>query len=75
MNKEAVIIGESYECRKTDFARPIIGEVLRKEDDGCVVNVERFYGLDVDKIDQVEGQVLIKYSEVTGIVTNNRFFS
>lgn len=75
MNKEAVIIGESYECRKTDFARPIIGEVLRKEDNGCVVNVERFYGLDVDKIDQVEGQVLIKYSEVTGIVTNNRFFS
>lgn len=75
MNKEAVIIGESYECRKTDFARPIIGEVLRKEDGGCVVNVERFYGLDVDKINQVEGQVLIKYSEVTGIVTNNRFFS
>ncbi|MEG0629025.1 MAG: hypothetical protein RR492_08265 [Enterococcus sp.] len=75
MNKEAVIIGESYECRKTDFARPIIGEVLRKEANGCVVNVERFYGLDVDKIDQVEGQVLIKYSEVTGIVTNNRFFS
>lgn len=75
MNKEAVIIGESYECRKTDFARPIIGEVLRKEGGGCVVNVERFYGLDVDKIDQVEGQVLIKYSEVTGIVTNNRFFS
>ncbi len=29
MNKEAIIVGESYECRKTDFARPIIGEVIR----------------------------------------------
>ena len=42
MNKEAIIVGESYECRKTDFARPIIGEVIRKENNGCIVNVERF---------------------------------
>lgn len=75
MNKEAIIVGESYECRKTDFARPIIGEVIRKENNGCIVNIERFYGLDADKIDQVNGQVLIKYSEVAGIVSKECFFS
>lgn len=75
MNKEAIILGENYECRKTDFARPVIGEVIRKEEDGCVINVERFCGLDADKIDLVNGQVLIKYSEVAGIVSENRFFS
>ena len=67
MNKEAIIVGESYECRKTDFARPIIGEVIRKENNGCIVNA--------DKIDQVNGQVLIKYSEVAGIVSKECFFS
>lgn len=39
------------------------------------MNVERFYGLDADKIDQVNGQVLIKYSEVAGIVSKECFFS
>ena len=40
-----------------------------------IVNVERFYGLDADKIDQVNGQVLIKYSEVAGIISKECFFS
>jgi hypothetical protein len=31
--------------------------------------------LDADKIDQVNGQVLIKYSEVAGIVSKECFFS
>ncbi|MFC4771769.1 hypothetical protein [Enterococcus hermanniensis] len=73
MNKEAIIVGENYECRKTDFARPIIGEVVHKDDAGCVVNVERFSGLDADKIDAQNGQVAITYDEVAGIVTNNSY--
>ncbi|MEO1770967.1 MULTISPECIES: hypothetical protein [Enterococcus] len=75
MNKEAIIVGENYECRKQDFARPIIGEVLQKTDEGCIVNVERFYGLDADKIDEVDGKVLIRYNEVAGIVSSKCFFS
>ncbi|GCF95724.1 hypothetical protein NRIC_36150 [Enterococcus florum] len=75
MRKEAIVIGKNYECRKTDFARPIIGEVVKKEDEGCIVNVERFYGLDADKINAADGKVMIKYSEVAGIVSSECFFS
>ncbi|MBO1307337.1 hypothetical protein JZO70_14255 [Enterococcus sp. 669A] len=75
MNKEAIIVGENYECRKADFERPIIGEVLQKTDEGCIVNVERFYGLDADKINENDGKVLIRYSEVRGIISSQCFFS
>lgn len=74
MNKEAIIVGRNYECRKNDFARPIIGEVIELEDDKCVVDVQRFYGLDVDKIDATNGKIEVKYSEIHG-VSNGVFFN
>lgn len=74
MNKEAIIIGKNYECRKTDFARPIVGEVIEKDNDGCIVVVDRFCGLDADKINS-DGRVNVKYSEICGIVLTDCFFS
>lgn len=75
MNKEVIELGRNYECRIKSFARPVIGEVVEKGDQGCVIHIERFYGLDVDKIDQNDGKMAVGYDEIAGPAINNCFYN
>lgn len=75
MNKETILLGQSYECRPVGLQRRVTGEVIKKLENCVILNVEKYDLLDHEEIQERYGKVVVKYSEVYGRVLADCFFS
>lgn len=75
MNKETVILGQSYHCQPVGLCEPVIGEVISKLENCLILNVESYNMIDQEEIMERYGKVVVKYTEVHERVLAGCFFS
>ncbi|MFV0560330.1 MAG: hypothetical protein ACK5NA_06395 [Enterococcus sp.] len=75
LNKETVVLGNSYECQAVGLKRRVTGEVVQKLNNCVVLCVEDFAGIDIDNIQEASGKVVAKYADIYGPKVAGCFFS
>ncbi|MBO0432050.1 hypothetical protein [Enterococcus sp. DIV0660C] len=73
MEKEEIILGQTYECHAIGLKKKVTGEIIKKLENSVILCVEEYDSIDHAEVLEKAGKVMAKYSEICNPEISERY--